>query len=106
MNTVGDAVDTMIHAIQDSEQYKDYIRQRETVNLFPELRDQIDEYRKTCYELQNSDDYTFEKMEQFEQENAEFRENPLVSDFLGAELDFCRMMQEILKRITTSINYE
>ena len=39
-------------------------------------------------------------------ENEAFHENPLVSDFLAAELAFCRMMQEIGLYVTDQMKFE
>ena len=36
----------------------------------------------------------------------EFRKNPLVDAFLNAELDFCRMIQEINGKIVEAVNFE
>ena len=36
----------------------------------------------------------------------EFRENPVVDDFLRAELAFCRMMQEMYVLLTAEIDFE
>ena len=47
--------------------------------------------------------YTFE---QFEKEYADFRENTLVSEFLAAELAFCRMMQDINLQVTEAVHFE
>lgn len=32
--------------------------------------------------------------------------NPLVDEFLNAELDFCRMIQEINGKIVEAVNFE
>ena len=48
----------------------------------------------------------FDKLDQFTRENEAFRENPLVSDFLAAELAFCRMMQEIGLYVTDQMHFE
>ena len=45
-------------------------------------------------------------LDQFTRENEAFRENPLVSDFLAAELAFCRMMQEIGLYVTDQMKFE
>lgn len=45
-------------------------------------------------------------MEAFEQEYAKFRENPLVSDFLRAELAFVRMMQDVNVLLASEIDFE
>ncbi|WP_303408980.1 YlbF family regulator [uncultured Duncaniella sp.] len=48
----------------------------------------------------------FDKMEAFEREYREFRENPAVDEFLRAELAFCRMMQEMNVLLTAEIDFE
>jgi len=56
--------------------------------------------------LQTSKDTNFDKIDQFTRENEAFRENPLVSDFLAAELAFCRMMQEIDVKLAEAMDFE
>ena len=64
---------------------------------YPDLKKQIDEFRYRNFKLQNETDADrlFDETDRFEREYEEFRKNPIVSDFLAAELAFCRMYQEI-----------
>lgn len=101
-----DAVINFIEAIKASEEYQDYIRERERVKRYPDLKAQIDEYRRRNFVLQTSDDTAFEGLEQFEQEYGGLRENPMASDFLDAELAFCRLMQDTNIRVTEAIDFE
>lgn len=95
-----------IDAIKATEEYREYERQKERVRQDPGLKIQIDEYRRRNFEMQMSGDNVFERIEQFEQEYTGFRENPVVADFLAAELAFCRMMQELNIEITEALNFE
>lgn len=106
MDNVDIAVEQLIGAILNSDAYREYDLQRNRVNQYPDLKAQIDDYRCRNYEMQTSNDNAFDKIDQFEREYAGFRENPLVSDFLAAELAFCRMMQDINIRITEAVNFE
>ncbi len=106
MSNIDNALEQVIDAILSSEEYRQYDLQRNKVKQYPELKAQIDEYRKRNYELQNREDYAFDKIDVFEREYADFRENPLVSDFLAAELALCRMLQRINLRITEAIHFE
>ncbi len=106
MNTIDIALDRLVGAILDSEEYKEYDKQRNRVKQYPDLKAQIDEYRKKNFELQTSEENVFEKLSQFEKEYADLRENPMVSDFLTAELAFCRMMQDINLRLTEALHFE
>ena len=95
-----------IDKLLQSEAYLKYVEQKERVKQYPELKKQIDEFRKRNFEMQNSRDMVFEKIEAFEREYADFRDNPLVADFLEAELAFCRMMQTHYAKVLEAIDFE
>lgn len=106
MNQVDEAVGKLTEAVLQSEVYLEYRKQLEKVKQFPQLKERIDDFRHKNYELQCSPDYAFDKMDQFEREYRGFREDPLVSDFLAAELALCRLMQEINSRLVEAIDFE
>lgn len=94
--------------IQESDTYKEYRHQREKLKKQPDLYEKVNEYRQRNFDLQNETDSEdmFDRMEAFEREYAKFRENPLVEDFLRAELAFCRLMQDINVLLTAEIDFE
>ena len=47
-----------------------------------------------------------DKLDAFEREYEKFREDPLVEEFLDAELAFCRMMQEIDVKLAEAMDFE
>lgn len=87
---------------------REYFRQKENIRQYPELKQQIDEFRRRNYKLQNETDSAalFDEIDRFEQEYAEFRKNPVVNDFLAAELAYCRMYQEISDKIAVAFAME
>ncbi len=103
---VNEAVKQLVDAIRNTDAYLEYQRQLARVKEQPELKRQIDDFRTRNFELQTSKDTNFDKIDQFTRENEAFRENPLVSDFLAAELAFCRMMQEIGLYVTDQMRFE
>ena len=103
---VNQAVEQMVQAIRNTDTYLEYRRQLERVKEQPELKKQIDDYRTRNFELQTNRDTNFDKIDQFTRENEAFRENPPVTDFLAAELAFCRMMQEIGLYVTDQMQFE
>ena len=103
---VNEAVKQLVDAIRNTDAYLEYQRQLVRVKEQPELKRQIDDFRTRNFELQTSKDTNFDKIDQFTRENEAFRENPLVSDFLAAELAFCRMMQEIGLFVTDQMRFE
>ncbi len=108
MTDIEKATDSFVGAIKETDIYKRYTYEKEKLENLPELKRQIDDYRKRMYELQNTEnpDELFDEVDRLEEEGANFRANPLVSDFLEAELAFCRMMQEIYTKITAEVNFD
>ncbi|MBQ9136932.1 MAG: YlbF family regulator [Lachnospiraceae bacterium] len=108
MTELDNAIENLIVTIKDTDKYKRYKREKDKVNLFPELKTQIDIFRARNFELQNmtGDEDLFYKIEEFEREYEKFRENPLVADFLAAELDLCRMMQDVNARLAEALDFE
>ena len=108
MSELDCAVNKLIAEIKDTREYQVYEREKEKVKRFPDLKAQIDEFRVRNYKLQSmtNDDELFHKMEEFEREYEKFREDPLVSDFLAAELDFCRMMQKVNIEVTAALDFD
>lgn len=106
MNELDGAVSAYITAIKNTETYQNYARERDKVRQYPELKAQIDDYRKRNYELQSSADTDFHKIDRFERDYEDFRENPLVDEFLAAELAFCRMIQRANMQVTAAIDFD
>lgn len=96
----------LIDTIKISPEYLLYKEMLGKVKQVEGLKEKIDDFRKRNFELQNSPDFTIEKIDSFEREYESFRENPLVSNFLAAELAFCRMLQSISYQITEAIDFE
>ncbi|MCM1102380.1 MAG: YlbF family regulator [Clostridium sp.] len=106
MNNIDRSLQLLIADILASEVYRDYKEQCDRVNARSGLKAQIDEFRTRNLELQTNGMTTFEEIDNFERQYAELRDDPLVADFLAAELAFCRMMQDINLRITEAIHFQ
>ncbi len=103
-----DAVNKYTKAIKETEIYKKYYSQLMILKQNPEQFAKVNEFRERNYELQNNykQDELLEKLEAFEKEYEDFRENPIVEDFLQAELAFCRMMQDVEILVTEKLDFE
>ena len=105
---VQEALEQLAQAVKESEVYREYRRQSERVDNAGDMREKIDEYRVRNFELQNSvqTEDLLDKLDDFEREYEKFREDPLVEEFLDAELAFCRMMQEIDVKRAEAMDFE
>ena len=108
MMEVQEALEQLAQAVKESEVYREYRRQSEKVDNTGDMREKIDEYRVRNFELQNSvqTEDLLDKLDAFEREYEKFREDPLVEEFLDAELAFCRMMQEIDVKLAEAMDFE
>lgn len=104
--SVQDAVEEAVQAIKRSKVYEEYKKQLARVKQEPGLKEQIDEYRVKNFEMQTGGDYALEQLEEFERQYETFRSNPVVEDFLAAELSFCRMMQEMQEKVVREVEFE
>ncbi len=102
------AINDLIEKMHDTDICQNYNKQREIVKEFPELKEKIDMLRELNYRMQKmpESDSLYEEGEKLEQQYEELCEDTRVHDFMQAELDFCRMFQEILAKITASIGFD
>ena len=110
MTEIDEEVNHLIDAVKSSNTYKLYDKQRKRLKADPELKAAVDQYRKENFELQQSisemDPSSEAKMEEFADKYSDFLEDSRVSDFLDAENNLCRMMQELTDRVVDSLNFE
>ena len=100
------AINGLIKSILNSEVYENYAKELERIKKDPELKAKADEYRAKNYEIQTDKNVGFEQLERFERDYGSIRDNEVVSDFLAAELDLCRLIQEIQLKITEAMQFE
>ncbi len=100
------ALENLIQTIKNDEVYREYRKQLDLLRQSPELKRQVDDFRKRNYAMQMDEDLDFAKLSAFQEEFKTFRENPLVDSFLAAELDFCRMMQSVNFRLVESVDFD
>lgn len=96
--------------IRNSATYHEYIRQRDRIRQDPELYEKVNLFRRKNYEIQSSDSSSdlFDAVEKIHanQDYNDFRRNPLVDSFLGAELALCRLMQEACGIVVSRIDFD
>jgi len=101
-------IEVFVQKIKETNAYMNYEIQRDKIERQPDLKRKMDEFRQRNFELQNQADADdlFEKIDAFGAESEKFREDPMVDAFLTAELEFCRMMQEVYISISERIGFE
>lgn len=95
-------------ALRGSEAYKAFREVSRKVSEEPQLRQRLDEFRKKNYLLQNgSNAYDlFDDVQNLEREYEDMRKNPVIQEYLAAELQICRIIQRCSDEILTSVDME
>ena len=107
MSQIDAALEELVHAIQDSEEYRRYQQAKEALHREPELERRVNEFRKKNYQIQNSGGINlFDEVDRLERENSQLRRNPVAEEFYAAELAFCRVYQKISWSLTDQLNFE
>ncbi|NCC43338.1 MAG: YlbF family regulator [Clostridia bacterium] len=107
MDRIQMCVDSLIDAIKEGEAYQRYEKCEEKLKMQPELREKIDEFRTAVFRFNNDTTRDlYMEIDQFEEDYEELRKNPMVNEFLEAELDVCRLLQRVSSRIKCSIDIQ
>ena len=108
MNQVDTCIEQLIEAVLKSEEYQRYKNIKEKIKQQPEKERAIQNFRKRNFLLQKSKDNMdlFEEIDRLEQEFSLFRQEPLVEEYLTAELSVCRMVQKINLKLMEQIDFE
>lgn len=108
MNEIKDCIDALLAAVQNSEEYQEFIKYKEILEQDPELLSRVNAFRANNFKLQNeaNRDELFRGTEQLNRESRELRRDPLVNAFLDAELALCKLMQKICRTLTEGIDLD
>ena len=108
MNEIKDCIDALLAAIQNSEEYQEFVKYKEELEQDPELLERVNAFRGNNLRLQNeaNRDELFRVTEQLNRESRELRKIPQVNAFLDAELALCKLMQKICKTLTEGIDLD
>lgn len=99
-------LDEFIVKLKNTGVYRDYEEQKKRINEQPELKVRVDDYRRRNYEIQTRSypENIYDEMERFQRESEHLRDNPIVHDFLAAELALCRMIQKVTSTIVEAVS--
>lgn len=108
MSQVDICLEQLVNAVLESDEYKHYQEIREKMKKEPEKEQAINNFRRRNFVLQKSKDNTdlFEEIDRLDQEFKEFRSQPLVEEYLMAELAFCRLIQNINWKLMEHVEFD
>ena len=98
----------LIDAIKNSEEYREYHKYQDIINRTPDLKRQIDDYRRQNFYIQNSDEIedVFIATEELNKRFADLRRQDLAVRYLNTEIAFCSFVRDICTSIADGIDFE
>lgn len=108
MSQVEEKAEMLAQAVVDSIEYQRYLKVKKEVEQNEMLCHKIDEFRGRNFVLHSTleGEELYNAMDNFERENAALRKDPLVSQFLAAELAVIRMVQQIEKTLLDAVDLD
>ena len=99
-----DETDKFIDTLKETDIYTNYVKQLEILEAYPDLKKGRDEFRERNFRLQNESDSEtlFDEVDRLNREYEHFCSNPIVNNYLDAEVAFCRMFQKINEKILST----
>ena len=101
------ALNQFLNELQESSAFRDYKYQKERIKKVPGMKERINDFRVKRFEFQNYEgEDLFEKIDEFQKEYQSFKEEPIVREYLAAELEICRLVQEINNAIDDLVDID
>lgn len=100
------AVNSVTEAIKESQEYKDFEKQKKMVKDNPQTRDLVEKVKNIQLRLMNipEDERNSDYAESLLNEYEEITENTAVYDYSRAESLYVTMLQEVLGSIVESVD--
>lgn len=107
MDQISEKTADLIVAIRQSNEYKRYQEARQKLHEDPDLERAVHEFRKRNYQIQNSGNIDlFNEVDHLDWENSQMIKNPVVEEYMAAEIAYCRVVQEINWRLIEGMDFE
>lgn len=105
MDRIQEKTDELIRCIQQGEVYERYEKALAIIEQHQDLKDKINQFCGLMFRLnsENSEIDLFEETDRVEREYQELQKIPEVNAYLEAELELCRLLKSIERKINESI---
>ena len=107
MSRVEELTKELTEAITDSCEYKRFKEFESEVMKRPDLKRALDDFRRENFRMQYSEDTgdVLSATQELEGHFADIRKQPEVEGYLAAEMELCRMVQEICMSIVEAVDF-
>lgn len=105
-NNVKEKAEELIRAILESEEYRTYDSYRQKLYETPELRDRVQNFRKTRFEADYANKSGKEISNLLTFQYIDILNNTVAANYLNSELQVCQMMQQVNSIVNGGLQLE
>ncbi len=100
MDIVTERLNALTDAMRNTIDYQSYLKLEAELDKDKDLKKRVDEFRLRNFSLQKEENVDlFDAVDDIDREFVELRKNPVVEEYLEAELSVCKMVQRVLNAI-------
>lgn len=100
MDIVTERLNALTDAMRNTIDYQSYLKLEAELDKDKDLKKRVDEFRIRNFSLQKEENVDlFDAVDDIDREFVELRKNPVVEEYLEAELSVCKMVQRVLSAI-------
>lgn len=100
MDIVTERLNALTDAMRNTIDYQSYLKLEAELDKDKDLKKRVDEFRLRNFSLQKEENVDlFDAVDGIDREFVELRKNPVVEEYLEAELSVCKMVQRVLNAI-------
>lgn len=109
-NTLLSETSAFVEKMKKSDVYINYINSKKQLELKPNLKAQLDDFRKNSFEIQLGHKYgyynCYEQLVNLKNVNDELLSNSLVKEFMEDELKLTKMISSIINCMAVEIDFD
>ena len=106
MDMVEHKLNELIWAMKESPAYKDFEKYRNELNQNYDLRRRVDDYRRICYQMQQTGEDLYDRSDDLLREFSDLFANTTSREFLLAEATVCKMIREASIRLSAEVDVD
>jgi cell fate (sporulation/competence/biofilm development) regulator YlbF (YheA/YmcA/DUF963 family) len=105
--TLEQAIQNLTQCVKSSEAYHSYLEAKQVIFADQEKFKRVSHYRKRNYEFQNSNiQDPLGEAQRIAEEHTELTKDPEIEKYLDAELELCRMVQQVNYDLIKELEFE
>ncbi|MCD7981804.1 MAG: YlbF family regulator [Clostridiales bacterium] len=108
MTETKNSIDRMVEEMKDCAEFRRYRDIGSKIQAYPEKKKRLFEFRKKNYQLQNSEEQIdlFSESDRLMKEYQDVYDDPMLREFLEAEVAACRLVQRLNFELAQCLEFE